>query len=76
MMDKCDVLIAGGGPAGSSLARGLRHSGLDVVIMDRQTFPRNKTCAGWITPAVIKTLDIDTESYARERVLQPVRGFR
>lgn len=75
-MDKCDVLIVGGGPAGSSLAWSLRHSGLDVIIMDKQGFPRNKTCAGWITPAVIKTLDLDTENYAHKRVLQPIHGFR
>jgi flavin-dependent dehydrogenase len=75
-MDQCDVLIVGGGPAGSSLAWGLRHSGLDVVIMDRKTFPRDKVCAGWITPSVIETLQIDTEDYRKKNVFEPVRGFR
>ena len=50
-MDACDVLIVGGGPAGSSCAWGLRSAGLDVAILDRQTFPRDKICGGWITPA-------------------------
>ena len=76
MMDSCDVLVVGAGPAGSSLAWGLRNSGLGVIVMDKQTFPRNKTCAGWITPTVIKTLQLDMDHYAREHTLQPVHGFR
>jgi flavin-dependent dehydrogenase len=44
--------------------------------MDRSTFPRDKVCAGWITPAVVKTLDLDLEAYGRGRVLQPILGFR
>ena len=75
-MDACDVLIVGGGPAGSSCAWALRHSGLDVAVLDKQTFPRNKVCGGWITPAVLTELEIDTTEYARSRVLQPITGFR
>lgn len=70
-----DVLIVGGGPAGSSLAWGLRNSGLDVLILDKQDFPRDKVCAGWVTPEVMKLLDIDLDDYARENVLQPIDGF-
>ncbi|OGT29116.1 MAG: geranylgeranyl reductase, partial [Gammaproteobacteria bacterium RBG_16_51_14] len=75
-MKHCDVLVVGGGPAGSSLAWGLRNSGLDVLIIDRKTFPRDKVCAGWITPAVIETLQIDTEDYCQKHVFEPIRGFR
>jgi flavin-dependent dehydrogenase len=75
-MDSCDVLIVGGGPAGSSCAWGLRQSGLDTLLIDRSTFPRNKLCGGWITPLVFEALDIDPESYAPGRVLQPITGFR
>ncbi len=75
-MDTCDVLIVGGGPAGSSCAWKLRQAGLDVVIMDRAVFPRDKVCAGWITPQVIADLDIDLSDYARGRTLQPITGFR
>ena len=75
-MDTCDVLIVGGGPAGSSCAWKLRNSGLDVVILDKQVFPRDKVCGGWITPAVLKELEIDACDYARGRVLQPITGFR
>jgi flavin-dependent dehydrogenase len=75
-MDACDVLIVGGGPAGSSCAWGLRDSGLDVAILDKQKFPRDKVCGGWITPAVLSALQIDPAEYARGRLLQPITGFR
>ena len=75
-MDSCDVLIVGGGPAGSSCAWGLWRAGLDVAILDRSAFPRDKVCGGWITPAVVGELQIDTAEYARGRVLQPITGFR
>jgi geranylgeranyl reductase family protein len=75
-MDACDVLIVGGGPAGSSCAWGLAGSGLDVRILDRQTFPRDKVCGGWITPQVLSELAIDPDEYGRGRVLQPITAFR
>jgi flavin-dependent dehydrogenase len=75
-MDRCDVLIVGGGPAGSSCAWKLVRAGLDVVVWDKAAFPRDKVCAGWITPAVVRALEIDLEVYARERTLQPFTAFR
>lgn len=75
-MHHCDVLIVGGGPAGSSLAWSLRGSGLSVTVMDSKTFPRDKVCAGWVTPEVMAELDVDPEAYGKERVLQPITGFR
>jgi len=75
-MKQVDVLIVGGGPAGSTLAWALRDSGLTVAILDKQTFPRDKVCAGWVTPAVMEELQIDLDEYARGRTLQPISGFR
>jgi geranylgeranyl reductase family protein len=75
-MTDCDVLIVGGGPAGSSCAWRLARAGLDVVVLDRAHFPRDKVCAGWVTPAVVQALEIDLEQYARGRTLQPITGFR
>ena len=74
-MTRCDVLIVGGGPAGSSCAAQLRRAGLDVLVLDRQEFPRDKTCAGWVTPQVMNTLEIDLGDYAAGRTLQPITGF-
>lgn len=70
-----DVLIVGGGPAGSSVAWGLRGQGLRVAVLDKAAFPRNKVCAGWITPAVARALELDLSEYARGRILQPINGF-
>lgn len=75
-MDSCEVLIVGGGPAGSSCARQLREAGIDTIILDKATFPRDKVCGGWITPAVVEELGIDLAEYARGRVLQAITGFR
>lgn len=76
MTRKCDVLIVGGGPSGSSLAWGLRKSGVVVLIIDKQSFPRDKVCAGWVTPEVMQMLDIDLEDYASKNVLQPIDAFQ
>ena len=72
----CDALIVGAGPAGSSCARKLSAAGMQVRVLDKETFPRNKVCAGWITPGVLRTLGMDLEDYASRCVLQPITGFR
>ena len=74
-MQRCDVLIVGGGPAGSSCAWGLRQRGFDVVVLDRAAFPRDKICAGWITPQICESLEIDAADYQKTRTLQPITGF-
>jgi len=75
-MEQCDVLIVGGGPAGSSCAWQLRRLGMDVLVLDREAFPREKLCAGWITPQVLQALELHPDDYGRECVLQPITGFR
>jgi len=75
-MESCEALIIGGGPAGSTCARALTRHGMDVLVLDQKSFPRDKVCAGWITPAVLDTLQIDAADYAAGRVLQPITGFR
>lgn len=75
-MESCEVLIVGGGPAGSSCAWRLRKCGLDVLVVDKKVFPRDKPCAGWITPAVIDELELDVQEYRQGRIFQPIFGFR
>jgi len=76
-MKEVDILIVGGGPAGSSLAWALRDSGLRIAVMDKREFPRDKVCAGWVTPAVMDELQVDVEAYRQDgRTLQPITGFR
>jgi flavin-dependent dehydrogenase len=75
-METSDCLIVGGGPAGSSCARALVRAGFDVVVLDKAVFPRDKVCAGWITPAVVGELELDLADYRSQRTLQPITGFR
>ncbi len=62
-MQTADVLIVGGGPAGSTAAWHLKRAGAEVLVLDRERFPRLKLCAGWITPEVVRDLDIDPSTY-------------
>ncbi len=75
-MRTCDILIVGGGPAGSSCARVLVSAGVDVLVLDRARFPRDKLCAGWVTPRAFESLQLAPGEYARTgAVLQEIRGF-
>lgn len=58
-----DIIIVGGGPAGSSCAWKLRQQGAECLVLDKQTFPRPKLCAGWITPDVLSDLQFTAEDY-------------
>jgi flavin-dependent dehydrogenase len=75
-MERCDVIVAGGGPAGSTCAWALSQAGFDVIVIDRATFPRDKVCAGWIPPQVLADLHLDVEEYRRGRTFQPFTAFR
>ncbi|MCK0163358.1 NAD(P)/FAD-dependent oxidoreductase [Marinobacter sp. S6332] len=75
-METYDLIIVGAGPAGSTLAKALEGSGKRALMIDKQAFPRDKTCAGWVTPSVIKALDIDLADYGNGRTLQPIRRFQ
>lgn len=62
-MEHVDTIIVGGGPAGSSCAWRLRQRAHDVAILERQTFPRVKLCAGWITGKVMRDLKFNEAGY-------------
>jgi flavin-dependent dehydrogenase len=62
-MINAKVIIVGGGPAGSTCAWQLRTHGIECLVLDKQEFPRPKLCAGWITPQVIRDLEIDVRAY-------------
>jgi flavin-dependent dehydrogenase len=63
-MQHTEVLVVGGGPAGAACAWRLRQRGVDCLILDRQSFPRVKLCAGWITPQVVRDLGLVPDEYA------------
>ena len=58
-----DVLIVGGGPAGSSCARTLTRAGAHVAVIDRARFPRVKLCAGWVSAPIWDALDLAPRAY-------------
>jgi geranylgeranyl reductase family protein len=54
--DQADVIVVGAGPAGSSTAIHLARAGLDVLLLEKTTFPREKVCGDGLTPRAVKAL--------------------
>ncbi|MDQ6870511.1 MAG: NAD(P)/FAD-dependent oxidoreductase [Gemmatimonadota bacterium] len=55
-----EVIVVGGGPAGASAAHFLARAGVDVLVLDRARFPRDKTCAEYLSPQASRILsDMD-----------------
>src|SRR5579862_2475392 len=62
-MRTAEVIVVGGGPAGSAAARRLKEAGAEVLVLDKASFPRHKLCAGWITPQVVRDLELEVGAY-------------
>ena len=52
-----DVVVIGGGPAGSAAAIGLARAGRDVTLVDRARFPRDKVCGDGLTTGALRLLE-------------------
>jgi menaquinone-9 beta-reductase len=62
-----DVIVVGAGPAGSATATHLARRGLDVALLEKSTFPREKVCGDGLTPRATRQLirlGIDTSEAA------------
>lgn len=57
MASRCDVLVIGAGPAGSSAAYWLAEAGHEVTVVERKTFPRDKTCGDGLTPRAVRAVE-------------------
>ena len=51
-----DVVVVGGGPAGSSTAFHLARRDIRVLVLDKASFPRNKICGDGVAPRAVRTL--------------------
>ncbi|MEV4242855.1 geranylgeranyl reductase family protein [Streptosporangium canum] len=74
-----DVIVVGAGPAGSTTAFHLAQAGLDVLLLEKTTFPREKVCGDGLTPRAVKQLiamgiDIDAPGWVRNKGLRVVGG--
>ncbi len=52
----CDVVVVGAGPSGSAAAAALAGAGLDVLLLDKAEFPRDKTCGDALSPVGVTLL--------------------
>jgi geranylgeranyl reductase family protein len=52
-----DVVVVGGGPSGAATAHLLASRGHSVLVCEKKTFPREKTCGDGLTPRAVKMLD-------------------
>ena len=52
-----DVIILGGGPAGTAAASKLSAAGISTVLIEKNKHPREKTCAGILTQKTISLLE-------------------
>src|SRR5581483_4514523 len=67
-MRRFDVLVVGGGPAGSATAFRLADAGACVLLADRATFPRDKPCGGGLTMRGVRQCPVDPDPVVEERV--------
>jgi menaquinone-9 beta-reductase len=66
-----DVLVVGAGPGGSAVAYHLARHGIDVTVVERSRFPREKVCGDGLTPrgvAAMRRMGIEADEPGFERV--------
>ena len=67
-MQRFDVLVVGGGPAGSATAHNLASAGASVLLADKATFPRDKPCGGGLTARAFRRCPVDPTPVVEEEV--------
>ncbi|MDL4777662.1 MULTISPECIES: geranylgeranyl reductase family protein [Thermomonosporaceae] len=76
---QADIIVVGAGPAGASTAYWLAQAGLDVLLLEKATFPRDKICGDGLTPRAVRALigmgvDLDAPGWSRNKGLRIYGG--
>jgi geranylgeranyl reductase family protein len=74
---QADVIVVGAGPAGASAAYHLATAGVDVLVLEKASFPRDKICGDGLTPRAVRQLiamgiDLDAPGWMRNKGLRIV----
>ncbi len=72
---KYDVIIIGAGPSGMSAAINLGKKGVKVLLLEAKTFPREKTCGGFISRKTLDLLEIPVHPYLTENTIHSLRFY-
>jgi geranylgeranyl reductase family protein len=78
--DDADVIVVGAGPSGSTAAFYLAQAGLNVLLIEKSRFPRDKVCGDGLTPRAVKSLiamgvDVTEEAgWLRNKGLRVIGG--
>jgi len=71
--ERADVVVVGAGPGGSATAAYLADHGVDVILLEKSSFPRDKICGDGLTPRATKeliSLGVDTTGWQRTKGLR------
>lgn len=76
---EADVIVVGAGPAGSTTAYYLAQAGLNVLLLEKTSFPREKVCGDGLTPRAVKHLinmgvDLSAPGWIRNKGLRIYGG--
>ncbi len=74
---QADVIVVGAGPAGASTAYHLAQAGVDVLLLEKASFPRDKICGDGLTPRAVRQLiamgfDLDEPGWMKNHGLRIV----
>jgi menaquinone-9 beta-reductase len=79
-VSSADVIVVGAGPAGSAVSYYLATAGLDVLMLEKSSFPREKVCGDGLTPRAVKALTsmgvpiAESDGWLRNKGLRIIGG--